>query len=89
MPLGDFTEQAEAYGQARPSYPDDLLDALMEHVGVSAGDSVVDLGAGTGLLTEQLAARGFRVIAVESAGRQGTPGGLSAGIEAIPGGSRR
>lgn len=65
MPLGDFTEQAEAYGRARPSYPDDLLKALIAHVGVSAGDAIADLGAGTGLLTEQLAARGFRVTAVE------------------------
>ncbi|HVX61433.1 MAG TPA: class I SAM-dependent methyltransferase [Pirellulales bacterium] len=65
MPLGDFTEQAEAYGRARPSYPDDLLNALIARVGVSAGDAIADLGAGTGLLTEQLAARGFRVTAVE------------------------
>lgn len=65
MPLGDFSEQAEAYARARPSYPDELLQALTEHVGVTAGDPVADLGAGTGLFTEQLAARGFRVTAVE------------------------
>ena len=65
MSLGDFTEQAEAYSRARPGYPDDLLDALIAHVGVSPGDAVADLGAGTGLLTEQLAARGFQVTAVE------------------------
>ncbi|HXT58535.1 MAG TPA: class I SAM-dependent methyltransferase, partial [Pirellulales bacterium] len=65
MTLGDFSEQAEAYARARPSYPAELLDALVEHVGVKRGDAVADLGAGTGLLTGLLAARGFEVAAVE------------------------
>lgn len=65
MSLGDFTDQAEAYSQARPNYPADLLEALIERVGVSPGDAVADMGAGTGLLTEQLAALGFHVTAVE------------------------
>ncbi len=65
MPLGDFSEQADAYGRARPSYPAELLDQLTAHVGVAPGDAVADLGAGTGLFTELLAARGFDVTAVE------------------------
>jgi SAM-dependent methyltransferase len=65
MTLGDFSEQAEAYARARPGYPAELLDALVLRVGAAAGDAVADLGAGTGLLTELLAARGFQVAAVE------------------------
>ncbi len=65
MPLGDFSEQADAYGRARPSYPAELIDALVAHVGAKPGDAVADLGAGTGLFTELLAARGFCVTAVE------------------------
>lgn len=65
MTLGDFSEQAEAYGRARPSYPSELIDALVAHVGAKPGDAVADLGAGTGLFTELLAARGFKVTAIE------------------------
>lgn len=65
MTLGDFSEQAEAYARARPSYPAELLDALAARAGVKRADAVADLGAGTGLLTELLAARGFQVGAVE------------------------
>jgi len=62
--LGDFTDQVGAYA-ARPGYPPALVDALVAHVGVRAGDAVADLGAGTGIFTRHLAARGFAVTAVE------------------------
>jgi ubiquinone/menaquinone biosynthesis C-methylase UbiE len=38
---------------------------MIMDVGVRSGDPVVDLGAGTGILTRQLVERGFRVAAVE------------------------
>jgi SAM-dependent methyltransferase len=63
--LGDFTQQAEAYVRSRPGYPEALLDRLIEHVGVKVGDPVADIGAGTGIFTRQLTARGFDVVAVE------------------------
>ena len=62
---GDFTDQAEAYARARPGYPDAVVDALVSHVGVAVDDPVADVGAGTGLFTRLLAARGLRVTAVE------------------------
>lgn len=65
MTLGDFSAQADAYARARPTYPAELVDALIEHVGAKPGDAVADLGAGTGIFTSLLAARGFRVTAVE------------------------
>ena len=65
MTLGDFSQQADAYARARPNYPAELVDALVAHVGARPGDAVADLGAGTGIFTELLAARGFRVTAVE------------------------
>ena len=34
MPLGDFTNQAEAYGKARPGYPEELIDALIADAGL-------------------------------------------------------
>ena len=65
MTLGDFSAQADAYARARPTYPVELIDRLVAHVGVKLGDAVADLGAGTGIFTELLAARGFKVTAVE------------------------
>ena len=65
MTLGDFSEQAAAYGRTRPGYPQALLVRLLDQLGVRAGAHVVDLGAGTGLFTRLLAEAGMRVTAVE------------------------
>ncbi len=64
MALGDFAPQARAYA-ARPSYPEALIDRLIARAGVRAGDRVADLGAGTGIFTAQLAARGLLVDAID------------------------
>lgn len=60
-PARSFDNAAEAYEQARPDYPDALLDLLP----IDASATVLDLGAGTGKLTRVLARRYARVIAVE------------------------
>lgn len=65
MALGDFSDQADAYQQARPAYPQSLLIELLQDAAVVPGDPVADLGAGTGLLTTQLAAMKLSVTAVE------------------------
>jgi len=62
---GDFTSQAGSYGRARPGYPAGLVDRLVSYAGLVEGDPVADLGAGTGLFTQLLAARHFSVTAVE------------------------
>ncbi|KAF4124033.1 tRNA G46 methylase TrmB [Geosmithia morbida] len=60
---------ATAYDAHRPSYPPQAVDQLLTNVGVdgSRGARVVDLAAGTGKMTELLAARPeeFDVVAVE------------------------
>lgn len=63
-PTERFTERAADYAAARPSYPDAAIDALFEGVEPSQC-AVVDLGAGTGISSRLLAARGAQVIAVE------------------------
>ncbi|GJF29780.1 methyltransferase [Kitasatospora sp. NE20-6] len=61
-----FGPVAEQYDAARPSYPDALFDALERLAGRPLrGADVVDVGAGTGIATRLLAARGARVLAVE------------------------
>jgi 23S rRNA (adenine-N6)-dimethyltransferase len=42
-----------------------LADDLVSGAGVARGDLVLDLGAGTGMLTDALARRGAQVVAVE------------------------
>jgi SAM-dependent methyltransferase len=63
--LGDFSAQAHAYARARPGYPISLVERLLDRAGVTRGDMIVDIGAGTGLFTRCLSGRGFRVIAIE------------------------
>lgn len=61
-----FDNVADAYDAARPRYPDGMYDALSEISGVTlSGAHVVDVGAGTGILTRGLQERGARVLAVD------------------------
>ncbi|MFD8981683.1 class I SAM-dependent methyltransferase [Streptomyces sp. NPDC059564] len=61
-----FSSAAARYADHRPSYPPELLDALEELAGFAlASARVADVGAGTGIATTLLHARGARVVAVE------------------------
>jgi ubiquinone/menaquinone biosynthesis C-methylase UbiE len=62
-----FDSVADAYEAGRPTYPDEMYRALSEASGVELdGATAVDVGAGTGILTRALRARGSRVIAVDA-----------------------
>jgi len=60
----DYTELAAAYDR-RGDYAPDAIDQLVELAGVSEGDLVADIGAGTGKLTRPLLDRRLKVHAVE------------------------
>jgi SAM-dependent methyltransferase len=62
-----FGGMAGLYHEARPAYPDALLDDLVALSGIASGDRVLEVGAGTGIATAALAARGLHVVAVERA----------------------
>lgn len=60
-----FEAGADAYERARPGYPPDAVAWLVERLGIRSDSCVVDLGAGTGKLTELIVPTRARVIAVE------------------------
>ncbi|MDO0912741.1 class I SAM-dependent methyltransferase [Streptomyces sp. DT2A-34] len=61
-----FDAAAAQYAANRPSYPPALFDAMEELAGHPlTGARVVDVGAGTGIATALLRARGADVLAVE------------------------
>ena len=57
-----FDKAAEVYERARPGYPTEAIDFVLEQLGLGL---YVDLAAGTGKFTRELVARGRSVIAVE------------------------
>ena len=60
-----FDDVAEAYDEVRPGYPIELVDAAMERGALHTGSRVLEVGSGTGKLTELLARRGLAIDAVE------------------------
>ncbi|MGX1271570.1 class I SAM-dependent methyltransferase [Streptomyces phaeoluteigriseus] len=61
-----FDSAAAQYAANRPPYPAALFEAIEEMAGRPlAGARVADIGAGTGIATALLHARGARVVAVE------------------------
>lgn len=60
-----FAHSADLYERGRPGYPGRLLDELFARLGLGHGAHVLDLAAGTGKLTRQLAGRATVLSAVE------------------------
>jgi SAM-dependent methyltransferase len=83
----DTESTALHYAAARPTYPAELFDALDELLAHRlSGADVVDVAAGTGISSRQLAERGARVVAVElSAAMLGQLAASSPGVRAVQG----
>jgi len=58
-----FSGKAQAYADARPGYPDAVLEYIKSIVPTNAVFS--DIGAGTGKFTALLAKGGYTIYAVE------------------------
>jgi SAM-dependent methyltransferase len=71
--MTDFTEQrrtsfdaaAQLYDDARPGYPEQMIDVVLAYSQLQPGDRALEIGAGTGQATAQFAWRGLAVHAVE------------------------
>jgi SAM-dependent methyltransferase len=64
-PTGRFADRAADYAIGRPSYPEAAIDALFEGLGDPREVLAADVGAGTGISSRLLAARGAQVLAIE------------------------
>ena len=60
-----FGADAERYDRARPTYPDELLDLVLDGLGRDGPAEVLDVGCGTGIAGRLFIARGCRVLGVE------------------------
>src|SRR4051794_6924459 len=60
-----FDRIAEEYDRVRSDYPAEIVDAACSIAALGPGSPVLEIGCGTGKLTESLAGRGLRVEAVD------------------------
>jgi SAM-dependent methyltransferase len=60
-----FASAAEAYERARPDYPAEAVDRLIQELEMTRAATVLDLAAGTGKLATALVPTGARLVGVE------------------------
>ncbi len=60
-----FDGVAELYEASRLGYPSDIVEFAVATAAVGAGGEVLEVGCGTGQLTESLACYGFRLTAID------------------------
>jgi ubiquinone/menaquinone biosynthesis C-methylase UbiE len=60
-----FDGVAQLYAASRLGYPSDIVEFAVATAAVGAGSEVLEVGCGTGQLTESLAGYGFRLTAID------------------------
>jgi SAM-dependent methyltransferase len=68
MPEAPFDHVTAEYERGRSAYPDGVFAAVEQVAGPLRGQVVIEGGAGTGIATRQLAARGARLVAFDISG---------------------
>jgi len=62
---GTFDGVADVYDDARPEYPTELFEALVELAELKPGDRLLEVGCATGKATMPLLQQGFSVVCIE------------------------
>ncbi len=60
-----FDGIADLYDEYRRAYPDEVVNFMLTTAGLQTGSAVLEVGCGTGQLTEQLALFGFDLTAID------------------------
>lgn len=60
-----FDRVAPLYDEARPGYPEALIEDVVSLSGIPSGGRIFEIGCGTGKATEPFASRGYEVLCVE------------------------
>lgn len=60
-----YKDISEIYDEVRPSYPQELIDDLLEFSQLSHNANLLEIGAGTGKATTLIAPLGFNIHAIE------------------------
>jgi ubiquinone/menaquinone biosynthesis C-methylase UbiE len=60
-----FNDIAERYEESRPGYPARVAEFVTATAGLAPGAAILEIGCGTGQLTEQLACHGFHLTAID------------------------
>lgn len=65
MHIEPYKDLAAIYEEVRPGYPEQLINDIVDKIGIKPDHRLLEIGAGTGKATTQFAERGFTVHAVE------------------------
>lgn len=60
-----FDSAAQRYNAARPSYPDEVIDWIIEQAGIETDELILEIAPGTGQATVKFLERGYSVHCVE------------------------
>ncbi len=60
-----FSSRVANYVKYRPSYPNQIIDTLIEQLKLTPASNIADIGAGTGIFSQLLLERGLSVTAIE------------------------
>ena len=60
-----FNTAAQLYDEARPSYPDAVINWILDRTNIESDDTLLEIGPGTGQATLKFAERGYRIRGVE------------------------
>lgn len=60
-----FSTKAQAYAQARPSYPAEMINYLVSRAHLNSESLVADIGGGTGLSAKPFLEKGIPVVLIE------------------------
>jgi ubiquinone/menaquinone biosynthesis C-methylase UbiE len=85
-----FAASVDAYERGRPDYSPEAVARLVGELAIGPGSHILDLAAGTGKLTRQLAPTGATLVAVEPvAEMRAKLAGILPSVEAIEGSAER